>query len=76
MISLAVATREALLIARQGTAWSVEQHLKGRAPESIAVEVGAGGLALAGYGAITEGVLVWLLRQPAAKELGPSQAAE
>lgn len=38
MISLAVATREALLIARQGTAWSVEQHLKGRAPESIAVD--------------------------------------
>ena len=27
-------------------------------------------------GAITGGVMVWMLRQPAAKELGPSQAAE
>jgi hypothetical protein len=30
-------------------------------------------VALAGYGAITGGVLVWLLRQSAAKELGPRQ---
>jgi hypothetical protein len=32
-----------------------------------------GVVALAGYGAITGGVLVWLLRQSAAKELGPRQ---
>ena len=31
---------------------------------------------LAAYGAITGGVMVWLLRQPAAKEIGPRQAAE
>jgi hypothetical protein len=30
----------------------------------------------AGYGAITGGVMVWLLRQPAAGKLGPRQAAE
>jgi photosystem II stability/assembly factor-like uncharacterized protein len=38
MISLAIATREALLIIRPGAAWSVEQCLKGKAPESIAVD--------------------------------------
>ena len=32
-----------------------------------------GVVALAGYGAITGGVLVWLLRQSAAKKLGPRQ---
>ena len=33
-------------------------------------------LNLAEDGAITGGVMVWLLRQPAAKDLGASQAAE
>ena len=33
-------------------------------------------VSLAMYGAITGGVMVWLLRQPAAKEIGPRQAAE
>ena len=40
MMSLAVATREALLIVRQGSAWSLEQHLQGKNPESIAVDPG------------------------------------
>jgi hypothetical protein len=35
-----------------------------------------GAVVLAGYGAITGSIMVWLLRQPAAKELGPPQAAE
>jgi photosystem II stability/assembly factor-like uncharacterized protein len=38
MLSLAIATRDALLIARRGTAWSVEIHLKGKLPESLAVD--------------------------------------
>ncbi len=36
----AITTREALLIARLGSTWSVEQHLKGQAPESIGVDPG------------------------------------
>ena len=43
----------------------------------VAVLVGIVALVVswAVYGAITGGVLVWLLRQPIATELGPSQAA-
>jgi hypothetical protein len=37
---------------------------------------GAMALALAGYGVITGGVLVYLLRQPGAKDIAPRQAAE
>jgi len=33
-------------------------------------------LNLAEDGAITGGVMVWLLRQPAVEEIGPRQAAE
>ena len=36
----------------------------------------SGAVSLAVYGAITGAVLVWLLRQPAARELGSRQAAE
>lgn len=38
MTSLAIATRDALLIVRQETTWSVEQHLQGKNTESIAVD--------------------------------------
>jgi photosystem II stability/assembly factor-like uncharacterized protein len=40
MTSLAIATRDALLILRQGAEWSLEQHLIGRQPQSIAVDPG------------------------------------
>lgn len=38
--SLAITTREALLIVRPGANWSIEQHLEGKEPESIAVDPG------------------------------------
>jgi photosystem II stability/assembly factor-like uncharacterized protein len=38
MTSLAIAARDALLIVRPGTAWSVEAHLEGKNAESIAVD--------------------------------------
>ena len=38
MTSFAIATWDALLIVRPGTAWSVEQHLQGKNAESIAVD--------------------------------------
>jgi photosystem II stability/assembly factor-like uncharacterized protein len=40
MTSLAVATRDALLIVRQGAAGLVEEHLRGKNAESIAVDAG------------------------------------
>jgi photosystem II stability/assembly factor-like uncharacterized protein len=40
MTNLAIVTAEALLIVRQGPAWTVEQHLKGMRSESIAVDPG------------------------------------
>lgn len=40
MTNLTIVTAEALLIVRQGPAWTVEQHLKGMRPESIAVDPG------------------------------------
>jgi hypothetical protein len=40
MTSLAITTRDALVIARPGTAVPVEQHLQGKNPESIAVDAG------------------------------------
>ena len=44
--------------------------------EEAAGVAGGGALSGAVYGAITGGVLVWLLRQPVAKDLDLSQAAE
>jgi hypothetical protein len=44
--------------------------------DGFVVGAGVGAVVGAGVGAITGGVMVWMLRQPAAKELGPSQAAE
>jgi len=35
-----IATEESLLIARQSAQWSVEEHLKGKSPESLAVDPG------------------------------------
>lgn len=36
MVTLAVATEASLLIARRVSTWSVEEHLKGKSPESLA----------------------------------------
>lgn len=38
MVTLAVATEASLLIARRVSTWSVEEHLKGKSPESLAVD--------------------------------------
>lgn len=38
MTTLALATENALLIARRTSRWSVEEHLKGKSPESLAVD--------------------------------------
>ena len=38
MVSLVVATRSALLIARHGSTWAVERHLRGQSSECIAVD--------------------------------------
>lgn len=39
MPSYAIATKEALLIARRAKHWSVEQHLVGKSPECVAVDL-------------------------------------
>lgn len=38
MVSLVVATRRALLIARRGSSWTVEDHLRRQSPECVAVD--------------------------------------
>jgi photosystem II stability/assembly factor-like uncharacterized protein len=38
VVSLIVATQSALLIARRGSGWTVEQHLHGQSPECLAVD--------------------------------------
>jgi hypothetical protein len=40
MTSLAITTRDALVIVRPGSALTVEQRLQGKNPESIAVDAG------------------------------------
>jgi photosystem II stability/assembly factor-like uncharacterized protein len=40
MSTLVVATEPALLIARHASTWSVEEHLKGESPESLAADPG------------------------------------
>ncbi len=40
MATLVIATENALLIARQSSQWSVEEHLKGKSPEALAVDPG------------------------------------
>jgi hypothetical protein len=52
-----------------GIVWSVAVGVEGGWVVSSVV----GG---AGYGAITGGVMVWLLRIPTPKKIGPRQAAE
>src|ERR1700756_3987402 len=37
MVSIVVVTRAALLIARRASTWSVEQHLRGQSPATVAV---------------------------------------
>lgn len=38
MVSIAVATRAALLIARRAPTWVVDEHLRGQSPECVAVD--------------------------------------
>jgi len=38
MVSIVVATRTALLIARHGSTWTVDDHLRGQSPECVAVD--------------------------------------
>jgi photosystem II stability/assembly factor-like uncharacterized protein len=38
MVSVVIAARAAVLIARRGSRWGVEQHLCGRSPECVAVD--------------------------------------
>ncbi len=40
MISLVAATEHALLVARHASQWTVEEHLKSKSPESLAVDPG------------------------------------
>jgi len=40
MTMFALATEEALLIARHGSPWSVEEHLRGQTPQCLAVDPG------------------------------------
>ena len=39
MVSIVVASRAALLIARRGSTWRVEEHLRGQTPECVAVDL-------------------------------------
>src|SRR5262245_11124468 len=40
MVSIIVVTRAALLIARRGSTWAVEEHLRGRGADCVAVDAG------------------------------------
>lgn len=39
MVGIAVVTRAALLIARRASTWTIEEHLAGRSPECVAVDL-------------------------------------
>ncbi len=39
MVGIAVVTRAALLIARRASAWTVDEHMRGRSPECVAVDL-------------------------------------
>ena len=39
MVSIAVVTRAALLIARRASTWTVHEHMRGRSPECVAVDL-------------------------------------
>jgi photosystem II stability/assembly factor-like uncharacterized protein len=39
MVGIAVVTRAALLIARRASTWTVDEHLRGRSPECVAVDL-------------------------------------
>ena len=39
MVGIAVVTRAALLIARPASAWTIEEHLGGKSPECVAVDL-------------------------------------
>ncbi len=39
MVGIVVVTREALLIARRASTWTIEEHLGGRSPECVAVDL-------------------------------------
>ncbi len=39
MVGIAVVTRSALLIARRASTWTVDEHMRGRSPECVAVDL-------------------------------------
>src|SRR6266478_3672175 len=39
MVGIAVVTRAALWIARRASAWTVDEHMRGRSPECVAVDL-------------------------------------
>jgi hypothetical protein len=39
MVGIAVVTRAALLIARRASTWTVDEHMRGRSPECVAVDL-------------------------------------
>src|ERR1039458_6733195 len=39
MVGVVVVTRAALLIARRASTWTIEEHLGGRSPECVAVDL-------------------------------------
>src|SRR6201998_462133 len=39
MVGIVVVTRAALLIARHASTWTIEEHLDGRSPECVAVDL-------------------------------------
>jgi hypothetical protein len=39
MVGIVVVTRAALLIARRASTWTIEEHLGGRSPECVAVDL-------------------------------------
>ncbi len=48
MSTFMIATEDALLVARQGSKWVVEEHLKGKSPESLGVDRARAGRVYAG----------------------------
>jgi len=39
MVGIAVVTRAALLIARRASTWTIDEHMRGRSPECVAVDL-------------------------------------
>ena len=39
MVGIVVVTRAALLIARRASTWTIDEHLRGRSPQCVAVDL-------------------------------------